>query len=1081
MFSPSTIIIVSLFYIGILFLIALWVERRSGKGKKPVNNPVIYSLSLAVYFTSWTFFGGVGYTASSGILFITIYLGPILSMFVWWWILRKIIRIKNFHRISSIADFISARYGRSKSLAAIATLVALVGIMPYVALQLKSVTSTFAVISSSDNSGGSFSHWGLPLIITILMFLFTIVFGVRRLDPTERHEGIVAALAVESVVKLVAFVAVGVFVVFFLFDGFSDIFRQLANSPYDQLLTITNQEQFPFVTWATHLVLSISAFLFLPRQFHVAVVENSNEKHILTAMWLLPLYMFLLTFFIFPITAGGLLEGFLLEMADTFVLNLPRVYGNPWLTMLVFIGGVSASTGMIIVSSMTLSTMVTNNLLLPVLGKVKKLAFLRRYLLQIRWAAVGIVLFLGYLFERSVGESHFLVSMGVISFAAALQFVPVLLGGIFWRKGNKAGALLGLSSGFLVWFYTLFLPAIVQSGWLPASLLEKGLWGISFLRPEALFGLDRFDNLSHSVFWSMLFNIGFYFLGSLYFRQSQEEQSLAEEFVGVMSRRVVHQQNIQQGDAYVNLAEKIEEIRNLLNQFFLPAKTEEVLDSCLEIVNLCGQEWITIIGLAELHEEIERRLAGSIGAAAARETMKKAVQLSSRESRELSEVYSKILANLNIPIYELRQRVDYYQERETLLTSHARELEDKVRERDEQITERKRAESELRRLRNYLSNIINSMPSVLVGVDADGKITQWNVEAYRITGVSEDHALGQPLHQVFPRLEAEMERLKEAVRSREVQSNLKQPRLEDGEILYEDITIFPLVTNGVEGAVVRIDDVTERVRIEEMIVQSEKMLSVGGLAAGMAHEINNPLAGIIQTASVLTNRLNSGRDIPANLRAAAEAGTTIEAVHRFMELRDVPRMLDAINQSGRRVAAIVQNMLSFARKSNNMISTYDLNEVLDKTLDLAATDYDLKKHYDFKRIKILKEYDTELPPAPCESSKIQQVLFNILRNGAEAMQDAEVKTPTFILRTYYEENRNMACIEITDNGPGMDEETRKRVFEPFFTTKPPGKGTGLGLSVSYFIITENHKGIIEVDSQLGKGSVFTIHLPYGSI
>ena len=1079
MFNPTTIIMVSFIYIGVLFFIALWVERSSAKGKSLSKNPVVYSLSLAVYFSSWTFFGSVGFTVSSGILFITTYVGPLLGFFLWWLILRRLVRIKNTHRISSVADFISARYDRSKSLAAIATLVALVGITPYIALQLKSITSTFAVISSSNNLEAGPEHWELPLIITAVMFLFTIIFGVRKLDPTERHEGIVMALAVESVVKLVAFVAVGTFVVYFLFDGFGDVFSYLANSHHQQLLKLTDKVSSPFITWATYLVLSMSAFLFLPRQFHVAVVENSDEKHILTAMWLLPLYMFLLTFFIFPITAGGLLKGFSNQMADTFVLNLPQMYGSPWLALLVFIGGLSASTGMIMVSSMTLSTMVTNNLILPVLGVIKNLSFLRRYLLQLRWAAVGLVLFLGYLFERSVGESYFLASMGVISFAAALQFAPVILGGIFWRKGNKKGALLGLSSGFLLWFYTLFIPAIVESGWLPAGLIENGPWNIKFLRPECLFGLCSIDNLSHSVFWSMVFNIGFYILGSLYFSQSEEEQSLAEEFAGIMSHRFIHQQNIRQGEAYIDLAEKEEEIIHLLNQFFSPVKAEEMLRKSLEIAGISGQEQITIIGLAELHGEVEKRLAGSIGTAAAREAMERTIKLSSRESSELSEVYSKILTNLKIPIYELRQRVDYYQERESLLTGHARELENKVRERDEQITERKRIEKELRQLRNYLSNIINSMPSILVGVDENGNVTQWNDEARKITGISDDHAIGQPLHQIYPRLEAEMERLREAMRSRKVQSNLKQPRLVNGEILYEDITIFPLVTNGVEGVVIRIDDVTERVRIEEMIVQSEKMLSVGGLAAGMAHEINNPLAGIIQTASVLSNRLDSRRSIPANIRAAAEAGTTIEAIHKFMELRDIPRMLEAINQSGRRVATIVQNMLSFARKSNNLISVHDLNEILDNTLDLAATDYDLKKHYDFKRIRLVKEYDIELQPVPCEASKIQQVLFNILRNGAEAMQEADVEKPTFFLRTYSDEKRNMACIEIEDNGPGMDEETRKRVFEPFFTTKPPGKGTGLGLSVSYFIITENHRGIIEVDSHPGQGTVFIIHLPYG--
>ena len=1079
MFNSSIIIGVFLLYIGLLFVIALWVERKSPAAQRLVKSPIVYSLSLAVLFTSWTFFGSVGFTASQGILIFTNYLGSTLAILLWWVFLRKLVRLKNTQRISSIADLISARYGRSKSLAALATLVILVGIMPYIALQLKSVSSTFSIITTYDTMKDMWIGKNITIVIAGVMAIFTIIFGVRRLDSTERHEGVVVVLVVEALVKLFAFMVVGIFVTFFLYDGFADIFSRLENSPYQNFLSVNAKVAQPYITWTTYFILSMAAFLFLPRQFHIAVVENSNEKHIRTAMWLFPLYKFLLTIFVVPIAIGGVLAGLPVGTADSFVLNLPLQFGKPWLTLLVFIGGTSAATGMMIVSLMTLSTMISNHLILPVIGWFDNLSFLRKYLLQFRWGAVIIVMALGYFFEKSVGDSFLLVNMGIMSFAAAMQFAPAILGGIFWRKGSKMGALLGLSSGFFIWFYTLFIPSFIRSGWLASDLIENGPWGIGFLKPEGLFGFNELNSLSHSVFWSMIFNFGFYFLGSLIFQQSQEEQSLAEEFVGVMSHRFIYQQNIQQGEAYIDLAEKELEIRNLLNQFFSPLKTEEILRKSLEIAGIAGQNQITIIGLAELHGEVEKRLAGSIGTAAAREAMEKTINLSSRESSELSEVYSKILTNLKIPIYELRQRVDYYQERESLLTGHARELESKVRERDEQITERKRIEKELRQLRNYLSNIINSMPSILVGVDANGNITQWNDEAHKITGISDDHAIGQPLHQVYPRLSAEMGHLREAIRSRQVQSSLKKPRLVDGEILYEDITIFPLVTNGVEGVVIRIDDVTERVRIEEMIVQSEKMLSVGGLAAGMAHEINNPLAGIIQTTSVLSNRLVPRQSIPANIRAAAEAGTTMEAIQKFMELRDIPRMLDAINQSGRRVATIVQNMLSFARKSNNLISVHDLNEILDSTLDLAATDYDLKKHYDFKRIRIVKEYDTELQPVPCEASKIQQVLFNILRNGAEAMQEAEVENPSFSLRTYFEKKRNMACIEIEDNGPGMDEETRKRVFEPFFTTKPPGKGTGLGLSVSYFIITENHKGIIEVDSHPGQGTVFIIHLPYG--
>jgi len=392
--------------------------------------------------------------------------------------------------------------------------------------------------------------------------------------------------------------------------------------------------------------------------------------------------------------------------------------------------------------------------------------------------------------------------------------------------------------------------------------------------------------------------------------------------------------------------------------------------------------------------------------------------------------------------------------------------------------ERKKAENELRNLRNYLSNIINSMPSVLIGVDTNGKVTQWNKEAQLMSGVTIENALGHPLETLLPNLSKAMGRVGKAISERREQFNHKQARIKNGKTVYEDITIYPLIANGVEGAVIRVDDVTSRIRMEEAIIQSEKMLSVGGLAAGMAHEINNPLAGMMQTASVMGNRLGSNLNIPANQKAAEAAGTTVEAIHDFMEAREIPKMLLTISEAGKRIADIVSNMLSFARKGDTRVSSYDVGELLDKTLELAGTDYDLKKQYDFKMIKIKKEYQADMPLISCEGSTIQQVLLNILSNGAQAMQQTMTdKKPCFMIKTSHGTGSNMIQIEIRDNGPGMDAETSKRIFEPFFTTKPEGVGTGLGLSVSYFIITKNHGGTMHVESEPGQGACFVIRLP----
>lgn len=392
------------------------------------------------------------------------------------------------------------------------------------------------------------------------------------------------------------------------------------------------------------------------------------------------------------------------------------------------------------------------------------------------------------------------------------------------------------------------------------------------------------------------------------------------------------------------------------------------------------------------------------------------------------------------------------------------------------ITERKVAESELQNLRNYLSNIINSMPSSLVAVDEAGNVTLWNSQTELETGLPSEQARGKPLSTVWPALANEMDRIRTSIRERRAIRFSRSSSGAENEVRHAAITIYPLIVNGVDGAVIRVDDVTEQVRMEELIVQNEKMLSVGGLAAGMAHEINNPLAGILQTAGVMKSRL-SDLDIPSNISASQRAGVSPEKIKAYMEDRGILRMLDNIEGSGKWMASIIENMLNFARKSEDGVSLHALETLLDRTAELAATDYDLAKKYDFKKIQILREYAPEESVVPCEGSSIQQVLLNILSNGAHAMLEAGTPEPRFIFRTRTDLAANVAIMEIEDNGPGIDEEIQSRIFEPFYTTKPVGIGTGLGLSVSYFIVTETHHGTLSVDSSPGSGAKFTIQLP----
>ncbi|TIH16489.1 DUF3365 domain-containing protein [Marinifilum sp. JC120] len=394
----------------------------------------------------------------------------------------------------------------------------------------------------------------------------------------------------------------------------------------------------------------------------------------------------------------------------------------------------------------------------------------------------------------------------------------------------------------------------------------------------------------------------------------------------------------------------------------------------------------------------------------------------------------------------------------------------------QEIEVRTQAEQEVEKLRNYLSNIIDSMPSLIIGVTPDGIVTQWNIKAGRDFGVLKEEALGKPLGLVAPRLADEMDRVRKAVQSRTVQCESKHVRRENGDVQYEDITIYPLLANGVESAVIRIDNVTERVNLEQVLVQSEKMMSVGGLAAGMAHEINNPLAGILGSAYNIKKRVFA--DLKANRNAADECGVHLELVQEYLKMRKVDRMLESIQESGKRAASIVENMLSFSRKTDRKMDLFDLSTLIDKTLDLAANDYNLKKLYDFRHIKIVREFKPGMNRVLCDGNEMQQVFLNLFKNGAEAMTEKNYgdDKPCFHCRVFEEDG--LAVVEVEDNGPGIDEATRLRIFEPFYTTKSVGKGTGLGLSVSYFIIADQHNGSMTVESKLGEGTKFIIRLPF---
>lgn len=393
----------------------------------------------------------------------------------------------------------------------------------------------------------------------------------------------------------------------------------------------------------------------------------------------------------------------------------------------------------------------------------------------------------------------------------------------------------------------------------------------------------------------------------------------------------------------------------------------------------------------------------------------------------------------------------------------------------EDVTERNQINKALGDAKGYISDIINSMPSILIGVGSDGTITQWNLQAESFTGLKESQAVGCRVDQLLPQFPIEPTRIKQAIRQHELKRENTISLNSEGKTLYYELTIYPLVSEGTEGAVIRIDDISERIQIEEMIVQSEKMLSIGGLAAGMAHEVNNPLAGILQNMQVIGNRLTAS--LQKNEDVAKGCGFNMTQLNRYMEQRGITAMIESASEAGKRAAQIVENMLSFSRKESKEFEQVDFSVLIDKTLDLAANDYSLKKRFDFRRVQIVKEYPDFIPPVSCHVSKIQQVILNLLKNGAQAMLQNKRDDNECCFTIRLKPNARTMILEIEDNGPGIDDVVRKRIFEPFFTTKSKGAGTGLGLSVSYFIIAKDHNGFMDVKSNPGEGACFVIGIP----
>ncbi|TRX50884.1 histidine kinase [Fulvivirga sp. M361] len=748
------VIVLSFAYLTLLFFIAGWAEKNAHK--KLFSSPYIYALSLAVFCTAWTYYGSVGRAANQGLDFLTTYVGPILMAPLYMVVSRKIIRICKVQRITTIADFISARYGKSLFLGAFITIICVLAIIPYMSIQLKAISYSFSIFSEELPPRGDTFFKDTAFYVTMVLGIFTILFGTRKIDATQKNTGLITAIAFESLFKLFAFLLLGIYVTYGLFDGFGDVFSSAKRlTDFERLITIDPEHGYSNWFWLN--LLSMLAIILLPRQFHVTVKENTNEEQLKKVVWLFPLYLLLINLFVIPIALGGrlLFEGQGVD-ADTYVLAMPLANDSVALALLVYLGGFSAATSMIIVSTSALSIMLSNNLLVPMvlrnhfLGKSFE-GRLNSVVLRGRQVMIVVMLILAYLYFKLVGERFSLVSIGLISFVGVAQFAPAGLGGLFWKRGNYKGALTGLIIGFVVWFFTLILPTMVTADILPSNLLNEGFLGLSYLRPNYFMGLNTGNFVAQGFMWSILLNTLAYVAVSAITRQSTQETNQSEVFVDIFKYSTVYESAILwKGKAFVA------DIRDLLATFLGPERTDRAFRKFKARNDI---EADSIEADSRVVNYAEKLLAGAVGSASARVLMSSVVK---EEKINMHEVF------------DMLQETQHYISDNKELKRKSEELQEaslKLQQANDELTKLDRLKDE------FISTVTHEMRTPITSIRAFSEILNDNDDLE-----AEQH--GQFLKTIIDETER-MERLinqvldLEKMESGQIQLTLRDLRLND--------------------------------------------------------------------------------------------------------------------------------------------------------------------------------------------------------------------------------------------------------------------------------------------------------------
>ena len=958
-------------YLLFLFLLA-YVTDRGYLPNRLVSHPLIYTLSIGVYATSWSYYGSVGYAAHNGLLFLTIYIGATLTFVLSPVLLRPILKLCREYQLASLADLLAFRY-RSQAAGVLATLFMLFGTLPYIALQIRAVTESLRVLSNEVPPNT------IALTFCATLILFGVLFGTRHISPRQKHRGLVVAIAFESLVKLIVLLLIGGYALFGLFGGLQGLDDWLAANPEALAALYRPVTDSP---WSALVFLSFAAAFLLPRQFHMLFAENLNPRALRTATWALPAFLLLLNLSIPVILWAGQRLNLTID-PDYFVLGITLANGPSWLSLLAFIGGLSAASAMVIVTSIALASMSLNHLLLPASYPDPEMN-LYRWILWGRRLLIGLIILSGYGFYAGLKHSESLVELGLISFVAVAQFLPGIAGLLYWRRATRAGFIVGLLGGICVWSLLLLAPLLYASEILVTDL------GIP--RLVAASGMNKW---AFATFTTLSVNGGLFVLISLITRQSRGELEAARaccaETVMPLSGVVA--------------ANSPAEFRAGLAETLGAEMANREVNQALNDLGMRPQERRTS-ELRRLRERIERNLSGLLGPQLAH-----------------------IIVN---------RRLELDPAAKTALADSMRHVEERLEASRSQL---QGLSVELDNLRRLHRQILQDLPLGVCATDGEGKIVLWNLALERMTGLGAGALIGTPLKQLphpwdgllagFARSQEDhIYRMELALSGKPRWYNLHKSAYADPGIEEVDVT-HP-------GVVMLVEDLTDLGTLEAELAHNDRLASVGRLAAGVAHEIGNPVTGIASLAQNLRHE-----DDPQIARQSVE---------------------DIIEQT-RRISGILGTLKSFSRGSQHLRQreTFALCDVVEEAVHLIR----LTKAYEDIRVEASCPGEITLTG---NRQQLSQVLVNLLNNAADASQAGD--RVDLIARA----EDGDAVIEIMDRGLGIPDEIKETIFEPFYTTKPTGQGTGLGLSLAHKII-EDHHGSLYIDSQSGSGTRVVVTLP----